>query len=428
MFSAENIGIAWCLGIIVGLATAIYPAWIAFGVRPSLMLMGRPDSETVGGKRLRQVLSVIQMSAAMGLASYTLAISWQARFAMNASPGFDPSPILVFDLPKGVTTSEKKVRGLVAALSQRPEVSGVMATNDAVGRDQASRSTEIKREGREALTLDVRTVSPNFFQQFGIRPAAGRLFDPALDREGDSGPVVLNEIAARQLGFTSAEQAIGQALLFRTLDNYISRRIVGIAPEIRFHSLREQPGAEVYELAYGEEVTLSIRASGRLADAERAAQELWPQYYPNSVLEMRPAREIYAANYADDARLASLLRLSTFIVMILAAFGVYVLAADAVRRRTREIALRKLFGTRRGDIGKLVARDVGATILLAAVIALPLAALAIARYLAPFSEQTPLAYWSLGIAVAVALLTAALAAARQTWAAMVLKPAVALRS
>jgi hypothetical protein len=87
-----------------------------------------------------------------------------------------------------------------------------------------------------------------------------------------------------------------------------------------------------------------------------------------------------------------------------------------------------LFGTRRGDIGKLVARDIGAIILLAAVIALPTSALAIARYLAPFTEQTPFAYWSLGIALAFALVTAALAAARQTWTAMILKPAVALRT
>jgi len=105
-----------------------------------------------------------------------------------------------------------------------------------------------------------------------------------------------------------------------------------------------------------------------------------------------------------------------------------VLAADAVRRRTKEIALRKLFGTRRGDIGRLVAKDIGAIILLAAVIALPIAAIAIARYLAPFIEQTPLAFWSLAIALGLALVTAALAAARQTWTGMALKPAVSLRS
>ncbi len=80
-------------------------------------------------------------------------------------------------------------------------------------------STEIKREGHAAVTIDVKTVSPNFFQQYGIRPAAGRLFDPAIDKEADQGPMVINEIAAHQLGFASPEQALGQALLFRSSEN-----------------------------------------------------------------------------------------------------------------------------------------------------------------------------------------------------------------
>jgi putative ABC transport system permease protein len=432
MLSLENIGIALGLGITLGLTTAIYPAWIAFGVRPSLMLMGRPDSESLGSKRLRQVLSVLQVSAAMGLASITLGVSWQARFAIDASPGFDPSALLVFDLPKGAVTGDEKPRGLMAALSQRPEVAGIVASNDAVGRSQESWSTEIKREGREALTIDVKSVSSNFFKQYGIRPAAGRLFDPTIDKEADSVPIVINEIAARQLGFASPEQALGQALLFRSIENdvpvFITKRIVGIAPEIRFYSLREAPGAVAYELSRGRDVTLTIRASGSIADAERAAREIWPRYYPNSVLEMKPAKEIYAANYVDDARLARLLALSTAIAMIISAFGVYVLASDTVQRRTKEIALRKLFGTRRRDIGKLVAKEVGAIILLSAVVAIPLAALVIGRYLAAYTEQTPNAYWSLAFALVAALATAAFAAARQAWLAMTLKPAVALRS
>jgi ABC-type antimicrobial peptide transport system permease subunit len=134
------------------------------------------------------------------------------------------------------------------------------------------------------------------------------------------------------------------------------------------------------------------------------------------------------SSYADDARLARLLALSTAIAMIIAAFGMYVLATDAVQRRTKEIALRKLFGTRRRDIGTLVAKEIGAVILLSAVVALPLAALAIGRYLAAYTERTPLAFWALAVALVVSLATAAFAGARQAWIAMGLKPAVVLRT
>jgi ABC-type antimicrobial peptide transport system permease subunit len=114
--------------------------------------------------------------------------------------------------------------------------------------------------------------------------------------------------------------------------------------------------------------------------------------------------------------------------LLIAAFGVYVLATDAVQRRTREIALRKLFGTPRRDIGRLVAREIGAVVLLSAVVTLPLAALAIGRYLAVYTERTPLAFWALAIALLASVTTAAFASARQAWVAMSLKPAIALRN
>jgi putative ABC transport system permease protein len=436
ILSAGNIGTALGLGLILGLLTALYPAWVAFGVRPSLMLMGRPDTEAPRSRHLRRVLSVLQVSVAMGLASFALTLSWQAGFAIDASPGFDPASLLVFDLPVGASAQDEQPRGLRAALSHQAQVAGLALSNDPVGRSKESWSTEIKHDGHEAVATDVKSVSANFFEEYGIRPVAGKLFDPATDKDTDVGPLVINAIAARQLGFASPELAIGQPVQFKTSTNDIllNKRIVGVAPEIRFYSLRETPRATAYELwesgphGGGYAATVTVRASGSVVDAERAVREVWPQYFPNSVLQIVPAKQIYAANYADDARLAELLGFSTAISMVIAAFGVYVLASDAVQRRTKEIALRKLFGTRRRDIGKLVAQEVGGIVLLSAVIAMPLAAVAIERYLAVYTERTPLAFWSLAFALGVAVATAAFAAARQIWVAMTLKPAVALRS
>ena len=433
VLSLGSIAVALGIGLILGLLTAIYPAWTAFGVRPSLMLAGRPGSESLRSRRLRQVLSVLQVAVAMGLASFTAAIFLQSRFAIDASPGFDPAPLLVIELPVAEDASDPRARGLIAALLGQPGVAGVALSNDPVGSTKAAGSTEIKREGAEAVTMDVKSVSPNFFEQYGIKPMAGRLFDPMIDKDDDAAPIVINAIAARQLGFASAALALEQTLLFRNNGDggdglQITKRIVGIAPEIRFYSLREAPRAIAYELRSISWFTLTVRASGSTADAERAVRAAWPRYYPNSFPELNSAKNIYAANYADDARLAKLLALATVIAMIIAAFGAYVLAADAVQRRTGEIALRRLFGARRLDIGKLIAGEIAAVVALAAVVAIPLAALAIARYLAGYTEHTPIAFWTLVFALLAALVTTAFAAVRHAWIAMMLRPAIALRT
>ena len=276
--------------------------------------------------------------------------------------------------------------------------------------------------------VEVKEVTPPFFVEYGIRPIAGRLFDPNLDHYDPVVPVVLNELAARDLGFASPQQAVGVTLRGRMamMSDLDSVQVIGIAPEIRFKSLREPPVAIVYQLWSGG-MTATVRARGSVADAEAAVRSVWPKYFPQTELQMSAAKDIYAANYADDAALAKLLGLATLVAMFIAAIGAWVLATDAVQRRTREIALRKLFGAQRRDVGRLVAKELGLVMSWATIVALPLAALAIARYLAPFSVRTPVAYWAVGVALIAALGVVCVAAARQIRNAMRMKPAAALR-
>ena len=358
----------------------------------------------------------------------------KSRFAIDASPGFNPAPLLVVDLPVAMDAGDPRTRGFVAAVSDQPGIMGVAMSSDPVGRSKQAGSIEVKREGGQSATVDVKSVSADFFEQYGIKAVAGRLFDPTIDKEDDPAPIVINAIAARQLGFASPELALEQTLLFRNNSQVggkpalIAKRVVGVAPEVRFYSLREAPRAIGYELQTRECFTLTVRTSGSIAEAERSVRAVWPQYFPNSVLELSSAKDIYAANYADDARLAKMLALATTIAIIIAAFGAYVLAADAVQRRTGEIALRRLFGARRLDIGKLIAAEISTVVVLAAVVAMPLAALAIAHYLAGYTEHTPIAFWTLVFALLAALATTAFAAVRHAWIAMMLRPVVALRT
>jgi len=430
MVSLANIGAALGIGVIAGLLVSIYPAWIAFRVRPAHVLAGRPDTESQTARRLRQALSVLQVAVAMGLASFTLAVAWQTRFSINGSPGFDPAPLLVLTMNEDrKLEDDDTTHAFIAELEQLPAVAGVTMTADAIGRARHTWSQELSREGGRPVTIETREIGLTFFEQYGIRPVAGRLFNPKVETYITAMPVVLNEPAARELGFASAQQAVDSILLQRNplSSEVTSARVIGIAPDIRLRSLREPPTAVVYNLA-SNGMTVTVRARGSVADAATAVRNVWPKHFPLTVLDMRPAKDIYAANYADDASLAKLLTLATLVAMFIAAIGAYVLATDAVQRRTREIALRKLFGARRRDVGKLVARELGAVILLAAIVALPLAALAIARYLAPFSERTPVAYWALLAAAAVSVGVVGVAAARQARIAIRLKPAVAMRT
>ena len=428
MLGGANLGIVAALGIAVALSTAIYPAWVALRVRPARMLVGRGDDETSQGKRIRQVLSALQLAIAMGLASVTLAIAWQARHAMTVSPGFDPASKLVLELPTGMSAKwTPQAAAFIMEATQHPAIAGIAVANTPVGENLTTWATDLQRAGGDLVFLEVKGVSPNYFELHGITATTGRLFR-STDKEDPQQLVVLNAEAARVAGFVSPELAVGQVVKIRDMDlSMTDRTVIGIAPEIRFHSLREPTSALMY-LPISVGSTLTAQARDTVGAAEQVLHDLWQKHFPNAPFEPRPARDIYAENYADDERLAKLLAATTLIALLIAACGAYVIAADTVQRRVREIALRKLFGARSKHVGALVARELGALIIIAALVALPVAALAIALFLAPFTEQTPLAYVSLIAAFFATALVVTSSAARHAWLATRMRPAAALRS
>src|SRR5476649_940927 len=432
LFTPGYVAAALAGGVMLGMLTALHPTALALRVRPALALAGRPGGESPRGMRLRRALTVLQLAAAMGLAGVALAVAWQSAFAMRASPGFDAAPLLVVDLPQPVRDSAA-ARGFIAALAARPGVAGVAVSEDAVWRRNAAWFHELKRPDGVAATMEIKSVSANFFALYGIRPLTGRLFDARIDRDDDAQPVVLNALAARALGYATPQAALDATLLFPAGDGkVVGKRIVGIAPELRFQTLREAPAPVAYEL-WTAGTTVSVRASGAgsasvdIALAEQSVRALWPRYFPETLLQMRPAGQILAANYADDARMARLLAVAAGIALAIAAFGTYALSANTVRRRAMEIVLRKLHGARRADIGWLVAAETGRLTLAGAVLGLPLAAVAIERYLAGYVLRAPVGGWTLLLALALTLATAVAAVARHAWLAMRLRPADALR-
>jgi cell division protein FtsX len=424
-FSPFNMAAAAVIGVLLGAACSIYPAWIAIHIHPAQVLVGRPGTESTRGKRLRQLLTIAQMAVAMGLAGVTLAIAWQTHFAMEASPGFDPAPLLIVDLPEDMKNGVH-ARGLMDALLRQPGVTGIAIATDAVGRSKSRWGMDIKREGGADAFLEMKSVSANFFEEYHIKPVAGRLFDPQIDKEDDAEPIVLNTVEIHALGFPTPESALGQLLSNTGFDGKpSSKRIIGVAPELRFFSLHEAPRATAWEL-WTQGSTLSVRSSIPLGDLEQKVRDLWPNYFPNEIPEIHFANDILAANYEDDARLAKLLAIATALAMTIAAMGIYALSAYTVQHRTKEIVLRKLYGARNSNIAALVLREIGALIMIAAAVALPLAAIMIERYLAGYVEHAPIGYWTLLLALGAATTTALIAVARQAWLAMRMMPAAAL--
>jgi putative ABC transport system permease protein len=282
------------------------------------------------------------------------------------------------------------------------------------------------REGGDATDVNHYNVSPEFFQVFGLKPLAGRLYDPARDTMGQNDRVVINATAARKLGFATPQDAVGKTLT-RTTNGNTVLQIVGVAPDMRHRSAREgeQPSAFYVSDRVG---IFTVRSSRDPALVMHEIEEIWPRFFPNETIDAeRVSRFITEQFYADDLRLAKLLAASSMIAIAIAAFGIYVLAAYSVQRRTREIVLRKLYGASKRAIGKLVAREFATLVAAGALVGLPAAWIATQRYMAPFTERAPIGLWTLAAALTVAALVTLGSTLRHTLAAVRITPARALR-
>ena len=426
ILSVDSLGLSLVLSLLVGVLTCIQPAWIALRVSAASALAGRATAELPHGARLRWSMTVVQFAVAVGLAGITMVVSYQTYFASNANPGFDTSPLLVID---SHTIAEPAGRAFRDALARLPGVSGVAAAGDAIGRHQTAALAGFSREGKPVVSVHFKAVSSEFFEVYHLRSVAGRLFNAQLDSGSNNHKLILNAAAVRDFGFASAQEAIGQRLI-ATIDKIGTTEqleIIGVAPDLLHESLREAPVATAYRVSTNVGV-LTLRVESDMQEIEAAAEILWHQHFPNEELSMHRAGSFFAANYAEDAQLARLLTAATCIALTIAGFGIYVLSAYSVKRKEREIVLRKLYGALPRDIAQLILRDCMVVIAAGTLLGLPFALVGAQHYLSGFIAKAPWALWSTVVAAICAALLVLLASVRQTLAAIRIRPNLALYS
>lgn len=422
LFSAERLLMGLLGSIWMGVLAGLYPACSALRVRPALVLAGRDrHSETPYHRWSRRGLAVLQFATAMGLAAATVAVLWQTRHASHADPGFDPHALMLLHMPR---TTPEQVRGFTEAVRHLPGIEGSAVSAEAVGRDLNQITGQFRTVQGQDLQLEIKRVSPDFFDLYRIKPLAGRLFSAERDLP-DAPVVLLNQAAVEALGFAKARDVVGK-MPFAASEGRPPLQVVGVVPLLRQHSMHRAQGPMIYQASDGDSV-VTVRTLLDQQQLTPLIAPLWQRYFPDTLMYMQSAESIFAESYAEDERLARMLGLASIVALALAAFGIYVLSSHSVARSQREIVMRKLHGASNGAIARRLGREFGATLLLAALLGLPLAALGIAHYLAGFAERAPLAHWPLVAGFALAALTCLAATWRHVHRALRLRPVQALR-
>jgi putative ABC transport system permease protein len=423
MSPVRLLGVAVAVPLIGALA-GLHPARIAVGVRCAEALGGRTRDEGRVARRLRRVVTALQFAVALVLAGAATALAWQNHYVETLPRGFRDDGLLLAKLPDGVWG--ELPRAFHAALARAPEVTGLAWQVDAL----AARDIQVDDflRGERRTSMRVNSVEPTFFGVYGIVPIAGdlRSMTESAWRNADSQaptPVVIDELASRALGFDSPQDAIGQS--FTNGENE-PMRVIAVVPHLRQEDARGVPQPQFFGMPEFDGRTLVVRGPDPRA-LRRAVDAAWRQYFPNDVARVERVTDSLARATHADRALGQLIAAASLLSLLLSAFGVYALAACTVRRKAREIVIRKLHGGGAASVVALLGREFAPLLGAGVLVGLPLAGWLVQAWLAGFVERTPAAFWALPIALGVVLAMTALAGLRHASIALRMRPVTALR-
>ena len=382
--------------LIVGVAGGAYPAFYLSRYRPAEVLKANKSAaDTPGSGRLRNILVIGQFAVSIGLISCTLIVYHQTLFARTADAGFARAGLIQIE---GMNTAETEpLRATIAREIARVEGVTAVSGTYLVPASGQTLYTSVRMPGRAAPEqIGWYSVEPGFLETMKIDLLAGRPLsrayanDNAIVEASEEAAaeaearaiaarglnIMVNQEAAERLGFRSAQAAVGQQIslsLFGDALGLVPATIVGVTENSRFRSLRE-PHEPVIYYDIGQYRRLVVRFED--ADPSRVMQGIagvWKRLAPEIPLEAEFTDEKLGALYAADARRGLVFAGFSLLAVVIACLGLFGLAAFTAERRTKEIGIRKVFGARIRDIVRLLAWQFSKPVIVANLIAWPVA-------------------------------------------------------
>lgn len=424
------------LAIIVGLAAGVYPALLLSRFPAAAVLASaRTPGGGRTGTRMREALVIFQFGLAIAFTIGTVVLVAQTRHVRETDLGFQREGLLVVRSTADSSVEPAQKRALANAFAALKEVTGVTFSNAAVGGSGEDNSDNVPLPGVPGAGPSLKwvIVGPRFFETHGARLVAGRLFDnvhggdDAQDRRGGDGiNIVINRRALSSLRFSSPEAAIG-----KTVGGERPRTIIGVVDDLRFSSPRE-PNAPTYYIYYGEPEKIdtavaTLRFIGDPSDVLGKVRGVWQRMVPQAPFNGDTAERRLSEFYQADDRATRLFAIGASLSVLIGCVGLWGLASFNTARRVKEIGIRKTLGASSSDIVKLLVGQFLRPVLLANVLAWPLAYVAMRMWLAGFSDRIELSPLHFVGASLLAVIIAVLTVLGQSIRAGRAAPAWALR-